>query len=134
MSRNKANVTLPWYGFKPSRFCELSRLLEPVFSHSEKLPIIPFDLHESMQSEWNVLSSLHFAIVLRLERINREREFKRLHPEGDWLLSTIEFRPGEGPVIKGLFKNFPPKFKEYPTLNVPDYDYGKESTDDDLPF
>lgn len=136
MSRNKAKVTLPWYGFKPSRFRELSRLLEPVFSQAEKLPFIPFALHEPMDSEWNVLTSLHYALVLRLDRINREREFMRLHPEGDWFLNTLEARPGEEKiVIKGLFKNFPPKSKEeQPILNVPDYDTGKEPTDSDLPF
>lgn len=135
MSRNKANVTLPWYGFKPSRFRELSRLLEPVFSQAVKRQFIPFILREPMDSEWNVLTGLHYAIVSRLDRIYREREFERQHPEGDWFLNTMEACPCDNKlVIEGVFKNVPQVSKEESILNVPDYDKGKEPTDDDLPF
>lgn len=107
MSRNIANLRKPWFGFKPFRFHELLRLLKPVLSDDKKTPF-PWHLDESDDSEWNVLVSLQEAIVRRLHRIHDEREFKRLHPEGDWLLTTMEARDGEEViVVKDLFKNIP---------------------------
>lgn len=136
MSRNKANVTLPWYGFKPSRMRELARLLLPLTQATECLRVnFPYARNEPEDSEWNTLVTLNYAISLRIERICAERNFAE-RQKALWSLTTMEARPGEDKtVIKGLFKNIPPKsYEELPILNVPNYDTGQEPTDDDLPF
>lgn len=124
MSRNKANVKKPWFGFKPFRFKELFRLLKPVLKEDKRFPHFVLLLDEPDDSEWNILVSLQEALMFRLSRIHDEQEFARNHEECDWLLNTMEARSGEEKVIK----------KKEEDLNVPDYDHGKEPEDDDLPF